>query len=282
MKFFLATLALAAAAFLLALHLFLRRRVTFVYPSPLRERLVCLTTTPARLRNEETLLKRLEQLVRVGGHDGVVLSVPWVYARTSEPYVVPESLFRIQGLRVHRCQDEGPGTKVLAPLRSREISSAAILMFCDDDTSYGPYNFEALSHAVDREPEKVHSLCVSDVRGFLGFGGIKSTLLPLLEVPVPASCFSVDDVFFTHALASLGIDIERVDLPGAVACGLGALNGLQGALASVADHRADASGLYHREVLASNRRRDATLQCVEALARPTSTTSPDDLAGKMV
>ena len=161
---------------------------------------LCLTTVPGRIGS---LHGRLEALASLPCHHGLVLSVPWVYGKTGQPYVIPESLHSIPRLRVYRCDDEGPGTKALAPLRNPLLPEDCVLMFCDDDTYYRPETFALLADAIASSPVFVHSMCSPSIRGYLGFGGVKEVLLPVLSIEVPDECHTVDDTFFEEAFGRL-------------------------------------------------------------------------------
>jgi hypothetical protein len=172
---------------------------------------LCLTTTPSRLRTP-WVVKNIRDLTLLNGHDGVVLSVPDVLRRTGEPYVVPEELLDVPGLEILRCQDEGPGTKLLAPLRSN-IPDSTILMICDDDTRYFCDVFYRLALSVAKAPHALHCNCLPRPVGFAGYGSTKATLLPILRLEHPDVCWTVDDDYFDAAFSLMGLEIRVVESP---------------------------------------------------------------------
>ena len=265
-------LLLVATAFMLLLVwlTWATLRSVFVSKSPFplanRTRYLCLTTTPKRLKDPFKIFERLEKLTKLRGHDGVVLSVPWIFSKTSEAYEIPKSLWGLPRLRIYRCDDEGPGTKALAPLRNRELSEDSVLMFCDDDITYAKDSFEVLSQEILRRPYEAHAMCSRSIQGYLGFGGVKDLLLPILQIEMPGVCRSIDDTFFTEALMQLGISINRVTIPGcSIGCELCALDGPFGLAESLAEGFTDKTGLFHQEVLSSNQRKSNTRECQKQL-----------------
>ena len=223
---------------------------------------LCLTTVPGRIGS---LHGRLEALASLPCHHGLVLSVPWVYGKTGQPYVIPESLHSIPRLRVYRCDDEGPGTKALAPLRNPLLPEDCVLMFCDDDTYYRPETFALLADAIASSPVFVHSMCSPSIRGYLGFGGVKEVLLPVLSIEVPDECHTVDDTFFEEAFQRLGIQVKPVEIPGCcMDCRLCALEPLP----SLRSNLLDPNGLAYEELLFSSARKRKTKACERRLRVP--------------
>lgn len=236
-------------------------------PPSQRSFYLCLTTVPGRIGS---LHGRLEALASLPCHNGLVLSVPWVYRKTGQAYVIPESLRDIPRLHIYRCDDEGPGTKALAPLRNPLLPEDCILMFCDDDTYYHQQTFALLADAIASNPAFVHSMCSPSIRGYLGFGGAREVLLPVLNIEVPEECRTVDDTFFEEAFRRLGIEVLPVEIPGCfLDCRLCALEPLP----SLRSNLLDPSGLAYEELLFSSARRRKTQACKRRLWAP-STAGP--------
>ena len=226
-----------------------------------RECFLCLTTVPGRI-GSPGFMSRLRGLASLPSHRGLVLSVPWVFKKTGEAYTVPAGFAEIPKLLVYRCEDEGPGTKALAPLRNEELPDSAALMFCDDDTFYHAKTFELLADAVSENPYDAHSICSGDIRGYLGFGAVKEVLLPLLSLDFPESCRTVDDTFFEEGLAQLGIRVNQVEMPGCLLdCRMCSMDYLE----SLPINFLDKHGLTYQEVLTSNKRERTTEACVRQL-----------------
>lgn len=219
---------------------------------------LCLTTTPSRLL-EPWIWKNIVAMQNLQGHEGVVLSLPWIYAKTGEPYMLPEDIRGAEGISILRCADEGPATKFLGPLKEASISEDCILMFCDDDIEYKPQTFLHLLRAICERPWEVHALCEGKINGYLGFGAYKKTLLPVLQISLPSECKTVDDNFLTTALKTLGVPITMTSIPGCASfCQACAYN----MPSSVARMLKDRGSLLYKEVLTSNKRSHAISECV--------------------
>jgi hypothetical protein len=228
---------------------------------PSRSCFLCLTTVPSRI-SSPGFVERLAELAALPSHDGLVLSVPWIFKRTGEAYVVPAGLAGMPRLRIYRCEDEGPGTKALAPLRNEELPAASALMVCDDDTFYHSHVFQLLADSIMENPFEAHSICSGAIQGYLGFGAVKEVLLPLLSLEFPEACRTVDDTFFQEGLQQLGVRVNPVELPGClVDCRLCAIDILD----SLPINLLDKNGLSYQEVIASDKRKLATQACVRQL-----------------
>ena len=222
---------------------------------------LCLTSTPDRLV-EPWIQTNILDMQRLQGHLGVILSIPWVFAKTGEPYILPDALGEAEGLRILRCDDEGPGTKVLAPLKEASIPEDRILMFCDDDVRYKPHTFLHLLRAICEEPSAVHTVCQGKVTGYLGFGGYKRTMLPILQISRPLACQTVDDDFFTSALKSLGIPIRKTYIPGCMSFCQACAYDMPTSMKRLIQDR---DSLFYTEVLTTNKRSDSITKCIDAL-----------------
>ena len=222
---------------------------------------LCLTTTPSRLL-EPWIWKNIVAMQKLQGHGGVVLSMPWIYAKTGEPYVLPEDLTGAEGIRILRCADEGPATKFLGPLKETSIPEDRILMFCDDDIQYKPQTFLHLLRAICEKPWEVHTVCEGKINGYLGFGAYKKTLLPILQIPLPSECKTVDDNFVTTALKTLGVPISMTSIPGCTSFCQACAHHLPSSMMRMFKDR---GSLLYKEVLTSNKRSNAISECTAAV-----------------
>lgn len=113
--------------------------------------LVCMTTTPERLRSP-FLFRVLDSLIGQQGAPPfqLLLSIPQIFARTGEAYPDPGFLqqrYRNQQLHIHRCPDHGPGTKFLG-LRTwpgfsdaKSATAPTHIYIADDDIILKPSVF---------------------------------------------------------------------------------------------------------------------------------------------
>jgi hypothetical protein len=222
---------------------------------------LCLTTTPSRLL-EPWIWTNILEMQKLEGHGGVVLSLPWTYAKTGEAYVLPEDMTGAEGIRILRCADEGSATKFLGPLKEASIPEDHILMFCDDDMRYKPQTFLHLLRAICEEPSAVHTICQGRITGYLGFGAYKKTMLPIMQIPLPSECKTVDDNFLTAALQTLGIPIAPVSIPGCASFCQACTYDVPSAMMRMVKDR---GSLLYQEVLTSNKRSSSVAKCVAAV-----------------
>jgi len=98
-----------------------------------RRVVISLTTTPARIRSTREMLTALAR--QSGEFSTILLNVPHRSARTGETYEIPEWMSRIEKLRINRCSDYGPGTKLLGALAC-EPHPDTLIVTVDDDVLY--------------------------------------------------------------------------------------------------------------------------------------------------
>jgi len=255
-------ISIVTAIILLGTWLFKGPCVLELMPTiPTASSRLCLTSTPSRLL-EPWIWNNIVSMKNLQGHGGVVLSVPWTFSKTGEAYIIPEDEEGLEGLRILRCDDQGPGTKFLAPLNEASIPEDDILMFCDDDMSYKPHTFLHLLRAILKEPEAVHCICDGKINGYLGFGAYKRTMLPVLQIEVPPECRTVDDNFLTTALSVLGVPLRSVAIPGCFSFCQACAYDMPAAVNRVLK---DKGSLLYREVLTSNKRSRAISECTGAI-----------------
>ena len=176
---------------------------------------VCLTTIPERL-SSDWFYNNLQRMAGLPCIDELVLSVPYVHRRTGKTYDVPSRVWELEKnskLRInHGCADEGPATKVLAPLRMSSIQDDDVLVIIDDDMEYKAGLFCVLSERVMayREP-CVFTMCSWEITGFQGYAGRKETLKVLLQVPHPPECDVVDDDWIQYTIKTIaGVETQTV------------------------------------------------------------------------
>lgn len=116
---------------------------------------VSITSIPSRF-------KYLPQIVKNLTHQGakeVLVNIPHEYNRwPNEKVDVPQELYHIEGARVIRGADYGPGTVYMAPLDIQH--SAKYLLAVDDDTAYPTNLLSTLHGAIKEDP------CVWCTSGF--------------------------------------------------------------------------------------------------------------------
>ena len=93
---------------------------------------VCLTTIPSRLPYLSKTLKSL--MAQTYKAKQIRLHLPTRSKREQKPYEIPEELLQLQSLKIIRCEDYGPATKLLPALN--DFKSDEKLLIVDDDYIY--------------------------------------------------------------------------------------------------------------------------------------------------
>ena len=118
---------------------------------------VSLSTIPARLKNINKTIESLLNQTRKP--DKIFVNVPIKYRRFSET-VESEQIpkFNNSIVEVTRCEDCGPGTKLLGSLNKLEKNS--LLILADDDHIYKDYMIEKFFYFYNRDPNNAYSFYV--------------------------------------------------------------------------------------------------------------------------
>ncbi len=124
---------------------------------------VSLSTIPQRLKNlHESVESLLNQTQKP---DKIFINIPLKYMRFSEiieDTQIPK--FNNSIVEVVRCEDCGPGTKLLGSLNKFEKNSLVIL--ADDDHSYEDYMIEKFSYFHSKAPNNAYSFYVHPLGNF--------------------------------------------------------------------------------------------------------------------
>ena len=124
---------------------------------------VSLSTIPERLKN---LNKSIESLLnQTQKPDKIFINIPLKYRRFSETVEneqIPE--FNSNLVEITRCEDCGPGTKLLGSVNKLEKNSLVILV--DDDHIYKDFMIEKFFHFYSRAPNNAYSFYVYPIENF--------------------------------------------------------------------------------------------------------------------
>ena len=127
---------------------------------------VSTTTIPQRIKN---LDKSVESLLNQSKKpDKIFINIPLKYKRFNETikdYEIPK--FDNSIVEISRCEDCGPGTKLLGSLDKLEKNSLLILF--DDDHVYENYMVEKFSYFYSKAPDNAYSFYVHPL-GKFGIG----------------------------------------------------------------------------------------------------------------
>ena len=127
---------------------------------------VSLSTIPQRVKNinrsVDSLLKQTKK------PDKIFINIPYAYKRFSEK-IENEQLpkFNNKTIEITRCEDCGPGTKLLGSLNKLEKDSLLILV--DDDNIYEDYMVEKFCQHFINDSDSCYSFYVHPL-GNLGIG----------------------------------------------------------------------------------------------------------------
>ena len=124
---------------------------------------VSLSTIPQRLKNlnqsVESLLKQTRK------PDKIFINIPYNYKRFNETIKdnqIPK--FNNSLVEVTRCEDCGPGTKLLGSLNKFEKNS--LLILADDDHVYEDYMVEKFFYFYSKAPNNAYSFYVHPLGNF--------------------------------------------------------------------------------------------------------------------
>ena len=124
---------------------------------------ISISTIPPRLKNLNESVRSLLNQTRKP--DKIFINIPYKYKRFSETIKdnqIPK--FDSSVVEVTRCEDCGPGTKLLGSLNKFEKNSLVIL--ADDDHFYEDYMIEKLFYFYSKAPNNAYSFFVYPLENF--------------------------------------------------------------------------------------------------------------------
>ncbi len=124
---------------------------------------VSISTIPARLKNiNETVESLLKQTKKP---DKIFINIPFKYKRFSEEIEENEiPKFNTDYVEVTRCDDFGPGTKLLGSLN--KLKKDSLLILADDDHIYKDYMIEKFQYFYSKSPNNAYSFYVYPIDNF--------------------------------------------------------------------------------------------------------------------
>ncbi len=145
---------------------------------------VSLTTTPSRIAHIEPALKSL--LDQTWKPARIHLNIPEFSTRENVPYEIPEALTRLKSLHIRRCDDLGPGTKLIPSLADTAPDTPILVI--DDDRIYPPWLIRLYDRAAQARPDAVLAMSGWVVPEDLTdrMTTIRSNLLMLPPAPIRA------------------------------------------------------------------------------------------------
>lgn len=199
-----------------------------------RERVVfSVTTTPDRIAYLPAVISQL--LASRTCPSAVYANIPDVYAKTGEPYDIPDALFSIERsdcrFVINRCPDHGPLTK-LYPTLLIERDPSTIILLCDDDETYAPrshselvarsradcesaFGYRGVIVGADGAWESIEAAecTVSFLETYAGVAYRRAHFSREFKPPsAESACWTTDDVWIGAELAKNGV--KRRLIPG--------------------------------------------------------------------
>ena len=124
---------------------------------------ISLSTIPQRLKNLNESIKSLLKQTRKP--DKIFINIPLKYKRFSETIEADQiPKFDSSVVEITRCEDCGPGTKLLGSLDKLEKNSLLILV--DDDHTYKDYMIEKFFYFYSKAPNNAYSFYVHPLGNF--------------------------------------------------------------------------------------------------------------------
>ena len=124
---------------------------------------VTLSTIPQRLKNLNKSIQSLLKQTRKP--DKIFINIPIKYNRfkeTVDSNQIPK--FDSSIVEITRCEDCGPGTKLLGSLD--KLKKDSLLILVDDDHAYKDYMIEKFFHFYSRSPNNAYSFYVHPLGNF--------------------------------------------------------------------------------------------------------------------
>ena len=124
---------------------------------------VSLTTIPQRIKN---INKSIDSLLKQSlKPDKIFINIPFKYRRFTETIsddLIPK--FDNSIIEVTRCEDCGPGTKLLGSIN--KLSDNSLVILADDDNVYEDYMIEKFYHYYSIAPNNSYSFYVHPLGDF--------------------------------------------------------------------------------------------------------------------
>ena len=189
-----------------------------------------LTTAPDRIHLIEPVLMALTS-GQSRPPDEIHLNIPHRFARTGAEYIIPDFI-KNYPVKIFRCEDEGPGTKLIPTIRRTTPGANVWFFVVDDDIRHLPEALKTLLRFAQKNPQAAYGYAdnylyrkwsppngsVDILCGFGGFIVHRSFFVDdfenyLSKVLENKSCRFHDDVYFSNYLALHNISRFRVATP---------------------------------------------------------------------
>jgi len=186
-----------------------------------------LTTAPDRIHLIEPVLQSLTS-GQSRPPDEIHLNIPHRFARTGAEYIIPDFI-KNYPVKVFRCEDEGPGTKLIPTIRRTAANANTWFFVVDDDIRHLPEALHTLLGFAQKNSQAAYGYAdnylyrkwsppYGSVDILCGFGGflVHRSFFGtdfeeyLSKALSNKSCRFHDDVYFSNYLALHNISRFRV------------------------------------------------------------------------
>mgnify|MGYP001448132085 CR=1 FL=1 len=172
-----------------------------------------MTTLPNRIVSSHFKNVINSLLIQSKYYDKIILNIPYKYKRTNEKYIIPKWIKNNKKIKIIRCEDNGPATKILGLINNVEENS--ILIIVDDDIIYDKNIVKNLIKNYNGNNIVTHELI--NRKYFKEPMGFASYLVPykfiknINNIKIPKDCFYIDDTFFGWYYSTLNINITKIN-----------------------------------------------------------------------
>jgi hypothetical protein len=186
---------------------------------------VSMTTIPERLRSK--MFQRVIETILAQRPDRLLLNIPYIYNRTSEPYEIPDWIATRKRIQVVRCDDVGPLTKIMGGLAVLPDDVWVVVM--DDDQIYKSNCISDLRQQMAQSSDNRTVWCsnvFAEERwvqrgahfrfaktmpcGYGGFIAHSEHIKRLHALPRFPQCFKIDDHWLGWAFHELGVTVQQL------------------------------------------------------------------------
>ena len=127
-----------------------------------------LTTIPSRINN---IIPVLESIVAQGELEIIYLTIPWIFTKTQQEYIIPKDVYMYNKCSIVRGQDYGPITKITGALFSEHDPDTLIVTF-DDDVIYPKYLVKSMLEKRSKYPDSAIGSSGFQIGQFPTYGSI--------------------------------------------------------------------------------------------------------------
>lgn len=157
-----------------------------------------MTVIPDRLHSEffRLVIEHLKNQSK--RFEKIIINVPFLYKKTRAAYRIPKWVLDDSKIHIHRCEDQGPATKLLGYYE--KLQPDDFLCIVDDDIIYLPKMLEKLWKAIKRHPGALVTSCQDSEGCPTGYSGyiLQKKHFPITPTDLEdlmQNCYYTDDTW---------------------------------------------------------------------------------------